>query len=142
MFGPSSSYNIGYVSIQRQLIEADGHEVISWHKLTRAMDPETDRMRLYVIQRVPFDQYVSPLSQVLPLATELGLTVDTSCDRDDSDCVATAVEAFAATSSANVLVCWEHKELTSVAESLGVSDAPGMAITVFQIASVKLMLCA
>lgn len=55
---------------------------------------------------------------VQPLAADLGLTVDTSCDRDDSDCVAKAVNAYGA-GKKNVLICWEHGELTDIVHSLG-----------------------
>jgi len=69
---------------------------------------------------------IRPLETVTPLAQSLGLTVDTSwgvmqshfveifhnnpntrvrSDRDDPDCVARAVAAFAATNSQSVLIC-------------------------------------
>ncbi|CAH0046199.1 unnamed protein product [Clonostachys solani] len=62
-----------------------------------------------------------PYDTVLPVATDLGLTVDTSCDRDDSKCVKKAVKNYSG--SGNILICWEHNELTSIAEELGVDDA-------------------
>ncbi|KAI5115290.1 hypothetical protein M0805_005008, partial [Coniferiporia weirii] len=65
-----------------------------------------------------------PLETVTPLAESLGLTVDTSCSKTDASCVTSAVAAFAATSSENILICWEHGELTDIAEALGVEDAP------------------
>ena len=50
-----------------------------------------------------------------------------SCDRDDSSCVKKAVKAYAGTSnSKNVLICWEHDELTDIADALGVKNSPGM----------------
>ncbi|KAH8666496.1 hypothetical protein BX600DRAFT_461893 [Xylariales sp. PMI_506] len=61
-----------------------------------------------------------PYDTVLPLADDLGITVDTSCDRDDSDCVADVVESY--TGSGNILICWEHKQLNNLAEALGASD--------------------
>lgn len=47
-------------------------------------------------------------------------------DRDDSDCVADAVAAFAKKSSQSILICWEHGQLTDIVEALGVKkkDAP------------------
>ncbi|KAF8814777.1 putative phosphoglycerate mutase family protein [Phlegmacium glaucopus] len=65
-----------------------------------------------------------PLMTVTPLAEELGLTVNTSCDRDDSDCVAKAVAKFAATSTANILICWEHSEINNIMKSLGLKSPP------------------
>lgn len=73
----------------------------------------------------------------MPLATDLGLTVDTSCDRDDSDCVADAVNDYSG--SGNILIwyvqvvesmvlqliitfSWEHKRLNNIVEELGADD--------------------
>lgn len=46
------------------------------------------------------------------------LSIDS--DRDDSNCVADAVAAFAKQSSQSILICWEHGELTDIVEALGV----------------------
>ena len=63
-----------------------------------------------------------PYETVEPLAEELGLTVDTSCSKTDEKCVKKAVEAY--DGDGNILICWEHDELTLIAEKLGVDDAP------------------
>lgn len=63
-----------------------------------------------------------PYETVEPLASDLGLTVDTSCDRDDSKCVKKAVKNYGG--DGNILICWEHKELTDIVEELGDDDAP------------------
>lgn len=63
-----------------------------------------------------------PLETVQPLAAELGLSVDTSCDRDDSDCVADTVYNY--NGDGNILICWEHDALTDIAEALGDDNAP------------------
>ncbi|KAB8070113.1 hypothetical protein BDV29DRAFT_194360 [Aspergillus leporis] len=63
-----------------------------------------------------------PYKTVLPLAEDLGLTVDTTCDRDDHKCVKKAVENY--TGEGNVLICWEHDNLTDIVEKLGDHDAP------------------
>lgn len=62
-----------------------------------------------------------PLDTVEPLAKDLGLEVDTSCDRDDADCVKTAVEGYKG--DGNILVCWEHDALTDLAKALGDENA-------------------
>ncbi|KAH7133392.1 hypothetical protein B0J13DRAFT_641984 [Dactylonectria estremocensis] len=59
---------------------------------------------------------------VSPLAADLGLTINTPCGRDDSECVAKAVREY--TGSGNILICWEHKRLRNIAEDLG-ADAVG-----------------
>jgi len=66
-----------------------------------------------------------PYDTVSPLATDLGIIVDTSCDRNDPKCVKHVVKAYAATSgSKNVLICWEHGELTDIASKLGIQNPP------------------
>lgn len=35
-----------------------------------------------------------PFDTVEPLATDLGITIDSSCDRDDDACVKKAVESY------------------------------------------------
>ena len=63
-----------------------------------------------------------PFLTVQPLAEDLGLTVDTECDRDDPDCVKEAVDKY--TGSGNILICWEHAALTGIAGSLGDATPP------------------
>lgn len=63
-----------------------------------------------------------PYETVEPLAEELGLTVDTSCKKTDTQCVQDVVDAY--DGDGNILICWEHHELTLIAEQLGVADAP------------------
>lgn len=59
------------------------------------------------------------------MATDLGLTVDISCDRDDPDCVDDLVKDYNKSGSGgNILICWEHDALTDIAEALGDKDAP------------------
>ncbi|KOS46240.1 hypothetical protein ACN38_g2770 [Penicillium nordicum] len=65
-----------------------------------------------------------PHDTVEPLAKDLGLTVDTSCGRDDPDCVKDVVDGYDGKGLANILICWEHDALTDIAETLGVKDAP------------------
>ncbi|KAJ6153632.1 hypothetical protein N7470_006591 [Penicillium chermesinum] len=63
-----------------------------------------------------------PYDTVEPLAQSLGLTVDTSCSKTDAKCVAKAVKKYSG--SGNVLICWEHGELTDIAEALGDKNPP------------------
>ncbi|KAJ5258418.1 hypothetical protein N7497_001733 [Penicillium chrysogenum] len=63
-----------------------------------------------------------PRDTVKPLAEDLGLTVDTSCDRDDPDCVKDFIDDY--DKEGNILICWEHDTLTDILETLGVDDAP------------------
>lgn len=61
---------------------------------------------------------------VQPLANDLGLTVDTSCDRDDAKCVKKLVSNYDDNNSGNILICWEHDALTDIVEELGDDNAP------------------
>ncbi|KAJ6781805.1 hypothetical protein PWT90_06437 [Aphanocladium album] len=62
-----------------------------------------------------------PLDTVKPLAADLGLSVDTHCDRDDPKCVKKAVKNYKG--NGNILICWEHKALRDLAEELGADNA-------------------
>jgi hypothetical protein len=48
--------------------------------------------------------------------------VNTSIARDDAKSVAKAAKGW--TGKGNVLICWEHGELTDIANAIGVKDAP------------------
>ncbi|CAG8933916.1 unnamed protein product [Penicillium salamii] len=63
-----------------------------------------------------------PYDTVKPLADDLGLTVDTSCDRDDSSCVKDVVDEYSG--EGNILICWEHDALTDIVKELGDKNAP------------------
>ncbi|KAL1961751.1 hypothetical protein VTN77DRAFT_1077 [Rasamsonia byssochlamydoides] len=63
-----------------------------------------------------------PYLTVEPLAQDLGLTVDTSCGRDDPKCVKKVVDNY--TGSGNILICWEHAALTDIVTELGDDNAP------------------
>jgi hypothetical protein len=62
---------------------------------------------------------------VQPLASDLGLTVDVSCDRDDADCVNDLVQDYDDSGAGqNILICWEHDALTDIAKALGGKKTP------------------
>lgn len=53
-----------------------------------------------------------PYDTVKPLADDLGLKVDTSCDRDDPECVDKVVKNYKG--AGNILICWEHDALHDI----------------------------
>jgi hypothetical protein len=62
---------------------------------------------------------------VEPLSKALGLEIDT---RDRNDTKGAAEAAKAVSGSGNILICWEHHQLSKIAEVLGVksfADATG-----------------
>jgi hypothetical protein len=60
-----------------------------------------------------------PSETVFPLATSLHLKLDTSISRDDAEGVAAAAKAFPG--PGNVLICWEHGQLSAIAEAIGIT---------------------
>ncbi|KAE8375064.1 hypothetical protein BDV26DRAFT_268547 [Aspergillus bertholletiae] len=59
---------------------------------------------------------------VLPLATDLGLTVDTSCKRNQVNCVAEAVNAYDGPD--NILISWRHGKMRQMVQALGYDEPP------------------
>ena len=59
-------------------------------------------MCLYLPSALTDGSRKRPYDTVLPLATDLGLGVDITCERDDSDCVRTAIMSY--TGTGNILV--------------------------------------
>ncbi|KAM0754560.1 hypothetical protein T439DRAFT_321594 [Meredithblackwellia eburnea MCA 4105] len=60
-----------------------------------------------------------PYFTVAPVAADLGLEVDVSCKREDMRCIQSVVGKFAAKSDKDILICWKHTLLTSIAQILG-----------------------
>ncbi|KAJ5622637.1 hypothetical protein N7528_005869 [Penicillium herquei] len=63
-----------------------------------------------------------PYETVKPLAEDLGIKVDISCKRDDSECVKDTIDDYEG--EGNILICWEHHRMTDLVEELGYEDAP------------------
>jgi hypothetical protein len=54
---------------------------------------------------------------VLPLANDLGLTVDTHCKRKKVECVAETVRS--SDGPGNILIAWRHTNIGGIEEALG-----------------------
>ncbi|KAJ5924171.1 hypothetical protein N7466_008358 [Penicillium verhagenii] len=65
---------------------------------------------------------IRPYETVKPLARDLGIKVDLSCNRDDARCVKKTIANY--DGHGNILICWEHHRLTDLVEELGYEDAP------------------
>ena len=65
-----------------------------------------------------------PSLTVGPLAQSLapGVQVNEEIDSDDAQGVADAVQSYQG--NGNILICWEHGNLTKIAQAIGVQDAP------------------
>ncbi|KAE9990997.1 hypothetical protein EG327_000654 [Venturia inaequalis] len=63
-----------------------------------------------------------PYDTVLPLSRDLGLKVDTHCERDDVACVGETVRGY--TGRGNILVCWEHRTMSNITYLLGDMNPP------------------
>jgi hypothetical protein len=57
---------------------------------------------------------------VLPLADDLGLTVDTSCERNDVECVVDAVHSHKR--PGDILIVWRHGDMGDIVEALGATE--------------------
>ncbi|KAI3338380.1 hypothetical protein F4824DRAFT_499228 [Ustulina deusta] len=109
VFGAASQYNIGYILAQTPKDSEFFRSAIPQLCVPRQTHGKRER----------------PYLTVKPLADDLGLTVDTSCDRDDEECVRDAVDDY--DGEGNVLICWEHDQLNNIAEELGASDVGNYA---------------
>lgn len=90
VFGAKSSYNIGHIMAQTP---QDG-------EFPRSLPIAPPRL-LTALNRVDGSRG-RPRDTVAPLAADLGLTTDLSCDRDDADCVADVVKNY--TGKGNILI--------------------------------------
>lgn len=68
------------------------------------------------------DKRARPYETVKPLASDLSLEVDISCQRNDYKCVTDVIEGYHG--EGNILVCWEHHRMTQIIEYMGDHDAP------------------
>ena len=59
---------------------------------------------------------------LMPLSNSLSLPIDTDFGRDDVDGLVKHLSSLP--EEAVVLICWEHKVLTTIAKALGVKNAP------------------
>ncbi|KAE8352464.1 hypothetical protein BDV28DRAFT_135134 [Aspergillus coremiiformis] len=59
---------------------------------------------------------------VLPLATDLGLTIDTSCKRNHVHCVADKIADY--DGPGNILIAWRHGKMKKLVRALGYDDPP------------------
>ncbi|CZR55822.1 related to phosphoglycerate mutase family protein [Phialocephala subalpina] len=108
VFGASSSYDIGYIIAEQPKASQSSSSLPS---------PTNDVLTGYA-----GGARTRPLMTVQPLANDLGLTVDTSCDRDDQNCVADLVDGFEG--GGNILICWEHDNLSDIVKALGDKNPP------------------
>jgi hypothetical protein len=103
-------------------LNAQGIQRSKW--LSKLFGPHSDYEVKYMIAQRPKanGKRQRPLDTLRPLADELGLTVDTDCERDDFEGFAAKIKGYK--DKGNVLVCWEHKRLTDLALALGVHNPP------------------
>ncbi|KAE8443537.1 hypothetical protein EG329_001777 [Mollisiaceae sp. DMI_Dod_QoI] len=113
VFGSSSSYDIEYI-IAEQPKSSQCHSTPP----TLSMYEGNILMNSYELGGAR----TRPLETVQPLANDLGLSVDTSCDRDDQKCVAKLVDKYSG--GGNILICWEHDNLSDIVKALGDKKPP------------------
>src|SRR5450759_5391909 len=93
VFGASSPYNIGHIMAETPQSGLFSMPFFPTYHFEPNMFSDGSQAR--------------PYDTVLPLSEDLGLTIDISCQRDDSACVQNVVDSY--TGAGNILICWEHK---------------------------------
>lgn len=78
----------------------------------------------YIIAEKPKEDgsRARPYLTIKPLAASLGIAPNIDINRDDADDVAEAALKYKG--PGNVLICWEHGQLTKIAKAIGVKHAP------------------
>ncbi|GIJ91152.1 hypothetical protein Asppvi_010117 [Aspergillus pseudoviridinutans] len=73
----------------------------------------------YIIAEHPRqDSRLHPYETVKPLVDDLGVPFNIEIDRDDAAGVASAVNKYKGAS--NILICWEHHNLSNIAKAIGI----------------------
>lgn len=123
VFGASSSYNIGHIMAQTPKSSEFTHKPFLVHGcLDISLLVLAVKSTIDLPSSATDGKRQRPYDTVEPLATDLGLTVDISCDRDNPGCVKDVMDGYSG--SGNILICWEHDALTDIVEELGDDDAP------------------
>ncbi|KAJ6015160.1 hypothetical protein N7540_009751 [Penicillium herquei] len=116
IFGDHSDYNIGYIMAQKPKKRNESLLFASWQLWNIApFAAELTDVSLGGKRNRPYET-------VKPLAEDLGIKVDISCKRDDSECVKNTIDDY--DGEGNILICWEHHRMTDLVEELGYEDAP------------------
>jgi len=90
--------------------------------LRRVFGPDSPYNIGYILAEKPGQDgdRARPSETVAPLAEDLGIEVNETISRDDAKAVAKAAEHY--DGSGNVLICWEHGQLTDITKELGIKS--------------------
>ena len=92
------------------------------------LPPYTPTTRSHILTSTPPDgARERPLQTITPLYTSLrsanpNVKLNTSISRDDAAKVANAAKNYSG--PGNVLICWEHGQLSDIAKAIGVDPPP------------------
>ncbi|GKZ20686.1 hypothetical protein AbraIFM66951_005414 [Aspergillus brasiliensis] len=111
VFGVGSPYEIGHVMAPKI------NKRKTW-RISRGCSPKTN---VYT-GGYPGGQHRRSYETVLPVATDLDLSVDTSCKRNHVNCVAKRIRKFKGTG--NILISWRHGKMREIVQALGYEDPP------------------
>ncbi|KOS23112.1 hypothetical protein ESCO_003527 [Escovopsis weberi] len=81
-------------------------------------DSHYDITKIMVEKRRKKGKRTRPFDTVAPLAEDLGIEIDDSCEQMDTRCVKKAIKQYRG--PGNILICWEHKGLGKIIRKLGV----------------------
>jgi hypothetical protein len=116
--GENSQYNVGYILAEHP---KKGISISSFFTIPSLLLSRLSKSPPLVQDANTFSQDSSrsrPYETIRPLAHDLGLSPNIIIDRDDASDVAAAAKAYRG--PGNVLICWEHGQLSLIAKALGV----------------------
>jgi hypothetical protein len=106
VFGKNSSFSINHIIAQRPQLGVLEPQPSEGYRPLTSLDGR---------QKRPYDT-------VLPLSRDLGLEVDTHCERDDVHCVEKTTRSYSG--PGNILICWEHSTMSNITEIMGDKNPP------------------
>ncbi|KAE8342583.1 hypothetical protein BDV24DRAFT_162473 [Aspergillus arachidicola] len=121
-FGRDSGFDIGYIIAEHPEQGSSTHIGFDFQAGSTYCGASPHPGLYIKLTSLYLDSRLHPYETVKPLADDLGVTVmfNTSIDRDDAAGVASAVNEYKGAGNGNILICWEHHNLSDIAKALGI----------------------
>jgi hypothetical protein len=111
-------------------LSADGYQraqlLVNYFETTPAVTQYGTPVAIYAMAPKPGDPQSTerPIQTVTPLAQALGLKLNTSYTKKESDALVQEILSNPAYDGKMVLICWEHNAISDVVASFGVTPQP------------------
>ena len=79
---------------------------------------------IYAMKPGSADTSLRPIETVTPLAQDLGMTINTSFEKNDIKALVEEIMTNPLYDKKMVLICWEHKMINNIASEFGVAPKP------------------